>query len=356
MPIFLVCALGLTVSYPVSGRQWARRKIRGSITARNVSAVLTSEDVLGQPVTPNRPLSAWAIRPASSTVILHGGSNKYEFGKGLDTRGANGIYFVELVSARQQGTIIIANLPAAGDNVSIHRRPRSVDSRLVYPLLRGKDVKRWLAVPSGHIIAPYDQGNLGHLLTENELARFPGVLEFFRGFKKPLSERKTPPKRAWKMTDGDWYRLDGPMEHMHGPYKIVVRELQHGPSAALVVDLFSDNLGRTATVLVDHKLCFCSLQDEDEALYLIGMINSSPIQELIKAFGNAIAISPQTLARLPIPKFDRELHSDIAQAVRKIIKIAAEGGIVVEAEREADLMATQILARSAATDSPAKIS
>jgi hypothetical protein len=81
--------------------------------------------------------------------------------------------------------------------------------------------------------------------------------------------------------------------------------------------------------LVDHKLIFCQVDSPDEAVYLAAMINSTPMQDLLASYANEIAVSPQTLARLPIPDYEPASHSPIV-----------EGGLrafeVVRADEKAD--------------------
>jgi hypothetical protein len=343
-PIFLVCQRrSIPGHYPVQGKQWRRKLARRNITVNNLELILEGTDVGGEPVTRTQPLSAWSVRAASATIDLRGGSNDYSFGKGIDTRGANGVYFVELVSSRQDRLIIVRNLPSEGRDRRIPARAQQIDSRLVYPLLRGRDVKRWIGTPSGFIVAPYEQGRLSQILTEEELSHYSGGLEFFRTFRSFLQSRSARPNRGWKMDGDDWYRLDGPVEYMSGAYKVVVRELQDGPSAALIRDVYSKDLGRTATVLVDHKLSFCSMASEEEALYLVGMINCSPMQGLLKTFSNSIAVSPQTLARLPIPKFDQTEHATFTAIVADVIRSVAATHDVHEDEARIDEAALHIL-------------
>jgi hypothetical protein len=95
---------------------------------------------------------------------------------------------------------------------------------------------------------------------------------------------------------------------------VVVREQQKRPAAAVVSARFDAQLGRTAAPLIDHKLVFCSVDSPDEAVYLATVINSTPIQDLLASFANTIAVSPQTLGRLPIPDFDQRLHQSVVNA------------------------------------------
>jgi hypothetical protein len=109
------------------------------------------------------------------------------------------------------------------------------------------------------------------------------------------------------------------MNHMGGDHLVVVREQSQRPAAAVVTSHFDENLGRTASPLVDHKLSFCSVPSQDEALYLCAFLNSTPIQDLLASFSNTVAVAPQTLARLPIPEFlGEQPHMELVTVARRI--------------------------------------
>ena len=115
-------------------------------------------------------------------------------------------------------------------------------------------------------------------------------------------------------------RLDGPMNHMAGEHLVVVRELSNRPAAALVEARMDMNLGgRKVPPLVDHKLMFYSASSRAEALYLVAMINSTPMQDLMESFVNSTSVSPNSLSRLPIPDFNPADPSTGA-----LLRIAAE--------------------------------
>jgi hypothetical protein len=111
-----------------------------------------------------------------------------------------------------------------------------------------------------------------------------------------------------------------------------VRELQERPAAAVLELRHDPNLGRTTAPLVDHKLMFCAVDSPDEAVYLAAMINSTPIQDLLASYANEIAVSPQTMARLPIPGFDLATHQPVVDAGRKAIEAVRAGNSVDQAE------------------------
>jgi hypothetical protein len=125
------------------------------------------------------------------------------------------------------------------------------------------------------------------------------------------------------MQGDDWCRLDGPIDHMLAGHLVVVREIQHRPAAAVVEARYDVSLKRTCRPMVDHKLTFCSVSTQDEALYLAAFINSTPVQDLLASFANQVGVSPQTLARLPIPAFDMDGDGDaktLGEAGRAILE------------------------------------
>ncbi len=255
--------------------------------------------------------------------MLRGGANEYRFGKGLDTRGANGVFFVqELEAARTDGTILVVNLPRAGrSDVGEHRG--RVDAGLVWPLLRGQDVSPWSANPGGSILAPHDPDDLERSLTSAELLARPGdTYAFLRTFRDRLLGRSS--YMSFQPTEDCYWSLSGPLQHMLCDHVVVVREIQSRPAAAVISARYDANLRRTTRPLIEHKLLFCAVGSDDEAFYLAGAINSAPVQELLRSFANPIAISPQTLARLPIPPFDATEHATVVEAARSVAAATEE--------------------------------
>ncbi len=321
-PVFIAAQRGNVQGATTPGTRWARAGGRlGTGTWAEVRRGLEEKSGTYRPVTPSVSTSAWLFQEAGAPELIEGGSNSWEFGKGLDTRGANGIYFVRLAQVdRQRKQSSIVNIPSAGRDKDVEGKRGRVELELLYPLLRGRDVQAWRAQPSTYFILPHNPDDLSRVLTAEDFRdKYPLARNWLRRHKDSLARRRTPPTRSWKMDGDDWCRVDGPLAYMHGEHLVVVREQQQRPAAALVESRYDFELGRKTAPLIDHKLLFCSVPSKAEALYLCAMINSTPLQDLLESYGNSIAISPTTLRRLPIPAFDEQ--SDVQQAV---IKIAEE--------------------------------
>jgi hypothetical protein len=346
-PVFLISRVDEDNSFPVPTSRWTRAaRARLGPTWSKARAALLEGRGESWPVERAVATSQWSFVP-TGTSMLEGGSNQWTFGKGLDTRGANGVYCVEALSGRPNagGKVEIANLPQRGRDKSIRRRHGRVEAALVYPLLRGREVKRWTAEPAGYVFAPYRQEAMGVGLTDKEFNRdFPDGYRWLSAFKPALAARKVVASRNWNMQGDDWGQIMG-TEHMTGKPCVVVREQAKRPAAAVLTKRYDARLGRSATVLIDHKLLFCRVRSIEEAHYLAAMINARPMQNLLASFLNEIGVAPGTLARLPIPPYEETLATDLIQAAKDAAAAAAanEKQRLTEAESRIDEEVTSLL-------------
>jgi hypothetical protein len=319
-PVFLVSRADRSPRFPVPAVRWSRDRCetRGGCW----------------PVARDVPTSPWSF-VADGADLLAGGANRWRFGVGFHTRGANGVYFVDVLRAASGGLVEIANRPHAGRDPAVERRRGHVEAALVYPALRGRDVSRWQAEPAGHVFAPYRQEAMGTPLPDFAAA-FPHGHRWLSAFRAQLERRRLVTTLRWDLEGEDWPRIMG-TEHMTGAPCVVVRELGRRPAAAVVLPRDDERLGRRATVLIDHKLLYCAVAGPDEAHYLAAMINATPMQDLLASFSNVIGVAPGTLARLPIPPYD----PGAAAALVAAGKDAAAG--VEGAERRVDVEARGLL-------------
>lgn len=342
-PVFLIVRRGEPHHTETPGAVWRRAtgvRLDKSSWQKARSTLVESKGAFA-PVDPATPTSAWRFQDASRPALIKGGSNNYTFGKGLDTRGANGIFFVAVdryaaAQGKKKSTVRVVNLPSEGRTKGVTEMSGRVESELVYPLLRGKDVTYWVAEPQTFFLLPHDPKAYGTPLSSKKIgSEFPETLTWLKRHRDILSRRKTPPARSWDMTPSgsDWYRVDGALQFMQRDHIVVVRELSARPAAAVVEAKAVPALGgRKVAPLIDHKLMLCATASRAEALYLAAMINSTPMQDLLESFVNDIAVSPKSLKRLPIPDF-RADDDDMKELVRL-------AGLVVESNgsRAADLL------------------
>lgn len=320
-PIVIVVRSAAANRFPIPGSRWSRRIPNTSIPDGpwdQARSHLADEPVRWFPISryPASPFAWWRV----GETPLQGDLSTYTFGVGFHTRGANGIYFVELRGdAQPDGRIRVANIPDRGRDDEVKGRGAqtgTVEAVLVVPAVRGRDVQPYSVRPSSHVLLPHDPERRARPLNEGEMrGSYRGAYQFLRTFKAALLAR--PPYMGFRPREDLWWHLLD-TEHMDGPAHFVcVREQpggNHVAMAGVISEIWDERLGRRVTPVFDHKVIFFRTEDADEAYYLAGMINSRGIRLILERFANFISVSPQTLRYLPIPTFDAQnpAHREIA--------------------------------------------
>jgi hypothetical protein len=220
---------------------------------------------------------------------------------GIHSGGAAGIFWVDVLE-RTDGLARIANRADAG------RQPVDgveawVEARLVRRLLRGRDVKRWNAEPSAHILLPYEDG--AKAIGAAELAvKYPRALAYFERFRVVLENRPhyrrhfTPKDPPWSLYNTGAYSF---AEH-----RVVWREQASTLCAAVVSD---------AGTVADAKLMLVACESREEAGFLAAVLNSSAARAFVESYAVKTQISTHVLRYMAVPKFrpDDPLHAAIAE-------------------------------------------
>ncbi len=320
-PVFLTVTKGTIQTFPITTTSW-RRKDAGTTlngTWSEVEPLLDPTDASTQPIITEFPASAW--RTASNSAnLLEGGGNQWQFGMGVNTRGAAGVFHVDVRNSQPpQGTIQVRNRPQDGRQAIARSNWTTIELPLVYPLLRGRDVRAWNAAPDGHILITQDPGDFSMYLGPDLPRRYPLAHRWLRRFVTPLTGRRRP-NASWAIKDArgregrDWARLQGNFKHLSGNVLVVVPEQHHTLVAAVVEPKLHNELGRRTIPIPNHKVVFCAVADLDEGLYLAAFLNSTRMRELAESFASTTALSPTTLSRLPIPAF-QALDADARRLV-----------------------------------------
>lgn len=235
-------------------------------------------------------------------------SPPYQAREGTNTGGANGIYWLEPVpepaqglpqapSTEPAGQKRMRNIPSLGRKevpqvTSVLERP------LLYPLLRGRDVRPWHASPSLELLMVQDPV-LRQGIPEAQLrAQAPAVYAYLEHFR-PLLATRPLFLRFFGDTDAPWYSLYNVGTYTFSPWKVVWREQGQSLQAAVVgphVD------GRP--IIPDHKLMLVACDSADEAHYLCARLMTPRTRLLARALGTRTSAPPRVLEQLSLEKFD----------------------------------------------------
>jgi len=109
--------------------------------------------------------------------------------KGIDTRGANGIFFLDI--ADKEGELLrVSNRPENGRRHDVWQAEGFVESEAVKKLLRGEDVSPGEARPRLGLLLFHDDEHVSYPLTSSEAKEiFPQSMEFVSQFEEILRSR-----------------------------------------------------------------------------------------------------------------------------------------------------------------------
>jgi hypothetical protein len=332
----LVLLRGQETEFPVP---WVNYRVKPGcslsedLSLQDAMDCMETEDWPAQPINPSYDQSSWLYGDANATDVLRRtmAPSYYasEAREGINTRGANGVYFVE--AHETGGRLVVKNRRDAGRDATIPVVEKGIESDYVFPLLRGSDVQRWTADPDLCVVLPHEEENPTSPVSFNRLP--PGTQEFLHAFKDKLRSRKT--FRNFDPSGPDWHGLYSVLRATFAPFKVVWREMAKGSKAAVVSQAILPT-GERKLVIPDHKLFIIPCYTGQEAHFVCGIFNSSISSYLIRSYAISTGISTHVLDRLPIPRFDQTKpeHQEIASVAGQCAEAAERGNDVTDLEMD----------------------
>jgi hypothetical protein len=313
-PIAIYVEPGARADFPVSCTRWTRaaRGIRlpPSLAWPTARDRLTGSDVSLAPLHRSDPGSVWVELAGTGELnaLPPDTEPAYRWGQGFHTRGADGLYFCEVLTAHPdgEGLIRIRTRPDIGDNTR-DEDPRQgvVEAEFIWPLLRGEAVNRFAFATSDlYCIVPHDPNDLGEPLSADELAeRAPRLFDFVEPLIPRLAARSA---YDLDLSTATPFGIQGALNHLDplGEY-VVSRYIAPGgrPPTSPVSPAADPKLGRDTVPYFNNKSNFLKTESRDEAWYIATFLNSPACQQLIGRIAMSTTISPRKLASVPIPRF-----------------------------------------------------
>ena len=310
---------GEKVSYPVPYTYWSKIDIPGRVRIDfNVpyhkfpyeKVVIRQWEAL--PVDINNPLSIWITgRPnAIKAFPKLLGESSYQAREGINTGGANGVYWMTTNGENISGLIKVTNLVESSKR-SISKITTGIEPDLLYPLLRAGNVKRWNARPNAQILITHEPDSHLNAIPEPYMKQhYPRAFAYLLQFENYLRSRKTQVVQNL-MNRGPFYSLFGIGEYSFAPWKVVWTRI--AKVEAVVIGQKNNKI-----IMPQETLTMVACQSEEEAHYLAATINSTPFQFIINAYsqrGGKSMGSKHILKYVHIPKFSEKtpLHIQLAQ-------------------------------------------
>ena len=328
---------GEKTKYPLPYVLW-KKKVKGKIeldyTFKEASEATVRYNLKAQPVG-DSDTSPWMSAKPKALAAIRGviGQAEYRAYEGANSGGANGIYWVQIIS--KNGNLLeIENLNEIGKK-EIRSVRVEIEQDLVYPLLRGRDVERWKALPSAWQIVAQDPKTRKGYETKWMDRNCPKTKEYFLGFERELRARSAFKKYQEDSALWSQYNV-GP--YTFAPFKMVWKE----QSSELQCAVVSSHDGKVT--VPDHKLMLVAFDDETDAHYLCGTVNSTPARFVVASYAISIQLGPHLLENIKIPKYDskNEMHKELARLSKQCHEKVAAGISVSDLEEQIDELAADL--------------
>lgn len=328
----LIAQLGVGRSDRVPVTKWMgveSRSIPTDLDLDVVSRMTNRRHLYGEPADPADPVSPLMVMPRAgleSSLPARQLSPYVEYiRKGIDTRGANGVFFLEILE--DMGDMIrVRNVPSAGRK-QVQMREGIIEREATRRLLRGADVSRERADPAGAVLFFHDDEHRSQPLSSDEAsAQYPAAFAFAERFKGALAGRKR--FRGFDPTGDNWLGLYSITKALLKPHKVVVREIAKEMIAAAV---------HSAEIVPDHKLYVIPCRTASEADRLTSVLNSSAVDYLLQSFSISTSITGSFLRYIGIVDLNTlnpRLEGDalVAEALRLTPSQYSRLAAVAEAE------------------------
>lgn len=326
--------------YPVPYTVWNRKRGCGRIptdaTLSDALPQLQKKRLDAKPI--GRLTSAWqTVSSNEANLGSIQGSNTYKAILGANPN-PYGVFWLTVQQVLSDGNIIVRNLPEKG-KLEIDQVEETVESALVYPALRGSDIKRWgheqkiflLMSQNPDTREPYPQQIMksNWPRTYGYLLRFKDIL-LTRGSKtiRRLAERT------------EFYAMFGIERKTIAPYKVVWKAMSNDIHAT-VVSTIKTIIGHKIAIPL-HTTSFFACSDELEAHYLCSIVNSVHVRTFIRSFSSAGRGfgTPSVMEHVGIPRFDsnNKLHHELAELSKALhnLKATSQTDEIQQLERKND--------------------
>ena len=335
----ILCQKGATTQYPVEYHIW-KKKLKGSIEIdlsweevkeRTIVKYLKAQSVDGTLKGPWITAKNKALNACKKML----GKSSYKARKGIST-SANGVYWIS-INEKRDSHLMIKNLYDIGKK-AIAPVEMEVENNIVAPLLRGRDVERWKAIPSAYIIHGQNPRDPSKAYEEKVfLQDFPLGYDYLFQFKDVLQARKDYIK-FFQPANAPFYSLFNFGPYSLEPYKVVWKEIDSDFRAAVLSPQKDEFLGDRVIPLADHKLITISFADPKEAFYLSSILNSSLVRFVVLSYTVSTQLSTHILENIAIPKYDssNELHNQIAILSQRCHEKALLGIDLMDIEHQID--------------------
>ncbi|MDR1960224.1 MAG: SAM-dependent methyltransferase [Planctomycetaceae bacterium] len=266
---------------------------------------------------PEKAGSPWRIVPLKEHVLANRailrGKSDYTAILGANTGGANGVFWVEILKKTAK-TCLIRNLTDCGRK-TVEAVTAEIESELLYPLLRWKDVDTFSAKPSCWVILTQDPKKRIGINRDVFRTCYPLAWNYFGRFRELLENRAA--YRKYHPQTAPFYSMYNVCIDTLAPVKVIWRRMDSRIRAAMT-ELWNDPLLGRKPVIPQETCSMIAVETMSEAKFLANLLNSRTVGEEVASFsvtGSKGFGSPGFLRHLSIPRYQpaSPLHRQLCQ-------------------------------------------
>jgi len=306
---------GEATRYPLQYTYWKKttrgKRLDYDSTLEEVLEQTKQLQFLAAPVDTDNLTSAWltARRNAISALRKVLGKSPYRAREGANSGGANAVFWLEILAERPDGLVVVRNV-TEGAKRKVEAVTVELEPDLLYPLLRGRDVKRWQAEPRYHLLLTHREGDRLNAIPEEEMQRYyPKTWAYLKRFEQPLRERsgfkryftRKDKKTGQMIETGPFYSIFNVGDYTFARWKVAWPWISKSLVAAVVGEYHPRQI-----VVPEHNTSFVSFETIEEAHFFCACFNSSMANlaalSSYSGGGGGIA-SPKVVERIRVPKY-----------------------------------------------------
>jgi hypothetical protein len=247
---------------------------------------------------------------------------------------------------RPDGYLVVENMVERGKR-DIPSTSTAIEKDLVYPAVSGGDIVKFGIKSNFYVLVAQDPKKRKGYEEVEMSSNLPLTFGYLTQFKDILIKRAAYQKYFYKeIKKGNkvirrepiapFYSMYNISEESFSKYRVVWKRMA-SKMASVVLSRLRTPFGLKTAISTDTTSIF-SVENEEEAHYLCGILNSKVVDEYIRSFSSAGRGfgAPSVMSNLAIPKFnsDNKIHKKIAELSQRAQSLVAQGKEIVKLQNE----------------------
>jgi len=304
---------------------WVGKQVDPDMPIEEVRKTTRHYEIIMIPLMLNDPTSPWMqVTPNIVNAVrkLIGESHYYEAHEGVNA-GLNQVYYVKVLGRAPDGMLIITNPPESGQKKMVKQVEVKVEPDLVYPLIRGEDVKKWyVEFKDRCVIIPHDQRTAKPISESDMKVKWPFTYHYLENYKNELDNRSV--HKLWGKGN-PFYAVYDIGAYTFASYKVVWKRIAGaitGKAVSFASAVVEPIDGKP--VIPDDGTILVETETSDEAYYIAGVLNSVIARSIIASYTYELRQETHIIDVINIPRFNptEEKYKTIVELSKKAHELA----------------------------------